>query len=79
MLRLEPITPNNWREPLRVRKDQRRYVSEGPRLLARAYAYRERHSEARQIVAGNEPARRLYESLVFVPPGTMMITRSSWR
>lgn len=55
MLRLEPITPDNWREPLRVREDQRHYVAQGAGLLARAYAYRERRSEARQIVADGVP------------------------
>ena len=55
MLRLEPITPDNWREPLRVREDQRSYVAEGAVLLARAYAYREQHSEARRIVADGVP------------------------
>ncbi len=55
MLRLEPITPDNWREPLCVREDQRHYVAQGAGLLARAYAYRERSSEARQIVADGVP------------------------
>ena len=40
MVRLAPVGPDNWREPLEVREDQRRFVSEPNRLLARAYAYR---------------------------------------
>ena len=55
MLRLEPITPDNWREPLRVREDQRAYVAEGAVLLARAYAYREQRSQVRQITAEGVP------------------------
>ena len=41
MIRLEPIGPDNWREELAVREDQREFVSEPNKILARAYAYRE--------------------------------------
>ena len=29
MIRLEPVSPDNWREPLAVREDQRYFVSDG--------------------------------------------------
>ena len=44
MIHLEAITEENWREDLSVAESQRRYVSDPMRLLARAYAYREKRS-----------------------------------
>lgn len=46
MTRLEPITPDNWRLGLRVRDDQRSFVSDSAGILARAYAYRNSRSQA---------------------------------
>lgn len=46
MIRLEAITPENWRLGLHVREDQRSFVSDGAGILARAYAYRESRSRA---------------------------------
>lgn len=46
MIRLEDITPDNWRLGLRVSEAQRRYVSDSAGILARAYAYRENRSRA---------------------------------
>ena len=46
MVHLETITPENWRLGLRVRDDQRHFVSDSAGILARAYAYREERSRA---------------------------------
>ncbi|MDE5590313.1 MAG: hypothetical protein K2J60_14440 [Acetatifactor sp.] len=46
MIRLEEINPGNWRLGLKVSEEQRQYVSDSARLLARAYAYRESRSNA---------------------------------
>lgn len=46
MIRLETITPDNWRLGLSVREDQHRFVSDSAGILARAYAYREERSQA---------------------------------
>ncbi len=46
MIRLENITPNNWRLGLHVKENQKKYVSDEFRLLARAYAFREFRSRA---------------------------------
>ena len=46
MIRLETITPENWRPGLSVREDQRSFVSDSAGILARAYAYRENRSQA---------------------------------
>ena len=45
-IRLETITPDNWRLGLHVRDDQRSFVSDSAGILARAYAYRESRSRA---------------------------------
>ena len=55
MVRLAPVTPDNWREPLAVREDQRRFVSEPNRILARAYACRELRSQARIVYKDGLP------------------------
>lgn len=55
MIRLEEITPDNWRLGLKVSKEQQSYVSNDMRLLARAYAYRNYHSEAFVIYNDDEP------------------------
>ena len=59
MICLEPIGPDNWREKLEVREDQKRFVSAPDRILARAYAYREQRSQARLILDGEIPVGML--------------------
>ena len=46
MLRLEDITPDNWRLGLTVKPEQKAFVSDSNKLLARAFAYRKYHSRA---------------------------------
>lgn len=46
MIQLETIRPDNWRMGLKVSESQKNFVSDDMRLLARAYAYRERRSNA---------------------------------
>lgn len=45
-LHLQSVGPDNWRLGLWVSEAQKHYVSEGPGMLARAFAYREYHSQA---------------------------------
>ena len=59
MIRLEPIGPDNWREPLEVLEEQRRFVAAPAGILARAYAYREQRSQARLILDGDTPVGML--------------------
>lgn len=59
MIRLEPIGPDNWREELAVREDQRKFVSEPNKILARAYAYRELGGEAKLILNDDIPVGML--------------------
>lgn len=59
MIRLEPIGPDNWREELAVQEDQREFVSEPNKILARAYAYREERSQAKLILEGSTPVGML--------------------
>ena len=59
MIRLEPIGPDNWREPLEVFEEQRRFVAAPAVILARAYAYREQGSQARLILDGDTPVGML--------------------
>ena len=54
-LSLVPIDGGNWRIPLSVREDQKHFVSDPMRLLARAYAYRARNSVALHIELDGEP------------------------
>ncbi|MET3558024.1 diamine N-acetyltransferase [Streptococcus rupicaprae] len=46
MIRLETITPENWRVDLAVSANQLSFVAPRERILARAYAYRAEHSRA---------------------------------
>lgn len=46
MIWLEEINPKNWRMELNVAEEQKDYVSDSMKLLARAYAYRNCRSEA---------------------------------
>ncbi len=59
MVRLAPIGPDNWREELAVREDQRRFVSDPNRILARAYAHRAQRSQAKLILEGETPVGML--------------------
>ncbi len=54
-IRLEEVTPDNWRLELKVREDQENYVSNESKLLARAYAYRNYGSKAYIICYGETP------------------------
>ena len=55
MIRLETVTPENWRLGLRVREDQRRFVADSAGILARAYAYRDSRSQAFVIYQDDVP------------------------
>lgn len=55
MIHLADIDPGNWRLGLQVAEDQRRYVSSAPWLLARAYGYRNFHSNAFVIFDDDTP------------------------
>lgn len=55
MIRLENITPKNWRLGLRVSEAQRGFVSDDMKLLARAYAYRENGSKAFVVYCDETP------------------------
>ena len=46
MIKLVTIDPDNWRLGLKVSEAQKRFVAESAGILARAYAYRERRSNA---------------------------------
>lgn len=46
MIRFETINPDNWRLGLKVSQEQKRFVADDMRLLARAYAYRSERSNA---------------------------------
>lgn len=59
MVRLVSIGPDNWREELAVREDQRRFVSDPMRLLARAYAHRAQRSQAKLILDEDIPVGML--------------------
>ena len=54
-LTLVPIDGGNWRVRLSVREDQKHFVSDPMRLLARAYAYRDQNSVAQHIALDGEP------------------------
>lgn len=55
MVRLEKVTPENWRLGLKVSELQKRYVSDSANILARAWAYRDENSEAFVIYDDKEP------------------------
>jgi diamine N-acetyltransferase len=55
MICLEPIGPDNWREELAVREDQKGFVSDPNRILARAYAHRRQRSQAKLILEDETP------------------------
>ena len=55
MIHLEPITEFNWRENLSVSEEQKNYTSDSMKLLARAYAYRDKGSFACVIYNDEDP------------------------
>lgn len=55
MIRLETVTPDNWRLGLRVSESQKKYVADSATLLARAYAYRDSRSHALVIYDDETP------------------------
>ncbi|MDE6580277.1 MAG: GNAT family N-acetyltransferase [Ruminiclostridium sp.] len=55
MIRLEKITPDNWRLGLRVSEAQKSFVADSAGILARAYAYRESRSNAFIIYNDDTP------------------------
>ena len=55
MIHLETVTPDNWRNGLHVREDQRRFVADRAVILARAWAYRESRSRAYIIYNEDTP------------------------
>lgn len=54
-IRLEPITPDNWREEFSLKPNQECFVSNPNRILARAWAYREHRSKSYMIYEGDKP------------------------
>lgn len=49
------IDETNWRLPLKVSKEQERYVAGSTAILARAYAYRNARSRAFFVCEGETP------------------------
>lgn len=46
MIRLEEVTPENWRPGLKVAREQEGFVADESRILARAFAFRKSRSQA---------------------------------
>ena len=55
MLRLEDVTPDNWRLGLAVKPEQKESVSDSNKLLARAFAYRNYRSRAFVVYDAETP------------------------
>lgn len=55
MIRLEKITPDNWRLGLRVSEAQKSFAADSAGILARAYAYRESRSKAFIVYSDDIP------------------------
>ncbi len=55
MIRLETVTPENWRFDLHVSQAQKDYVADKTTLLARAYAFRAYRSHAFMIFNNDTP------------------------
>jgi len=55
MIRLETVTPDNWRINLNVSDDQKEYVLDRVGMLARAYAYRDSRSQVFYIYDDDVP------------------------
>ena len=56
---LMDIDEHNWREDLAVEEEQKAFVSDQYRLLARAYAHRNRRAQAKMIYADDTPVGML--------------------
>lgn len=52
MITLKIIDETNWRTPLKVREDQKKFVAASTVILARAYAFRNMRSRALLICDG---------------------------
>lgn len=55
MIKLVPVDPDNWRLDLKVSEEQKKFVSDSMKLLARAYAYRKSRSNAYVIYNNSIP------------------------
>ncbi|MBR4435750.1 MAG: GNAT family N-acetyltransferase [Clostridia bacterium] len=55
MIRLETVTPDNWRYDLSVAEDQKHFVASSAVILARAYAYRDHGGRAFVIYNDETP------------------------
>lgn len=55
MIRLEDVSPDNWRFDLHVREDQKEFAASRAVMLARAYAYRNSRSRAFVIYNDETP------------------------
>ena len=55
MIHLEDVTPDNWRLDLSVGEDQRQFVSDSFKIMARAFAYRNNRSRAYVICEDEIP------------------------
>ncbi len=55
MIVLKAVDENNWRFGLTVSQEQKRFVSDSAKILARAYAYREHRSRAYVIYNDDVP------------------------
>lgn len=54
-IHLEPVTPENWRIDFQLTEEQKNFVSSPERILARAFAYRDKRSQAFIIYADETP------------------------
>ena len=59
MVHLEDVTPDNWRQTLAVREDQRHFVADCAGTLARAWAYRKDNSVVRLVYSDDVPVGML--------------------
>lgn len=55
MIHLVDVNSSNWRESLMVSEDQKSFVSDTCRIMARAYAFREHRSVAKFIYNNETP------------------------
>jgi diamine N-acetyltransferase len=55
MIHLKEVTPDNWRLGLSVSEEQKNFVSDSNRLLARAWAYKNHRSNAFVIYDDDTP------------------------
>ncbi len=55
MIKLKTVGTDNWRLGLTVSQEQKRFVSDSAKILARAYAYREHRSRAYVVYNDDVP------------------------